>query len=412
MPKKIKDLPHHLRKRTPRGAYFIDISVPPDVRHHYDGQDRLRHSLQTRDLETALVLRNELLRELDLHLAIANLTDPEQSSPAKAYSSAIELYKGADDLALEGLVNEYENDHNLHSNSKQLKKNHPTYAALRDLQKGEGATVNADFSPTLAEVLESFLQRRTDFKESTINGYNSSVEKFGSTIQLASITPSMVNLWVDSVTGSKSNLKGKLISLSMLFKHAKGRGLISPNQANPFIDIDLAGKAPIKKTLPTDPELLSRIVEICPPSHVNLWKVLCYTGTRSGEVKHLEKVEVDGNWYYKVLESKTSNGKDRMVPVHPAIQDIDIAKLPSSSVARRWLSYARGRGDLDGYSLASLHGTRAQFITAMLSHVPERVVAQIVGHATKSITQYYDRFDDLAALTEAILKLPDPFKTA
>jgi integrase len=412
MPKKIKDLPHHLRKRTPRGAYFIDISVPPDVRHHYDGKERLRHSLQTRDLEKALVLRNELLRELDLQLAVANLTDSEESSPSKTFSQALDVYKGEHPEHLENLMNDYELENDLHSNSKQQLRDHPTYAAMRQIQKGEGATVNADFSPTLSEVLESFLQRRTDLKESTINGYNSSVEKFGPTIQLASITPSMVNLWVDSMTLSKSNIKGKLIACSMLFKHAKGRGLISANQANPFIDIDLAGKAPIKKTLPTDPELLSRIVEICPPSHVNLWKVLCYTGIRSGEVKHLKKVEVDNNWYFKVLESKTSNGKDRMVPVHPAIADIELAKLPSSSVARRWLSYARGRGDLDGYSLASLHGTRAQFITAMLSHVPERVVAQIVGHATKSITQYYDRFDDLAALTEAILKLPDPFKTA
>lgn len=359
MSKKIKDLPHHLRKRTPRGAYFIDISVPFDVRQHYDGKERLRHSLQTRDLEKALVMRNDLLRELELHRAIANLSDPEKSSPAKAYSSAIELYRGADDLALEGLINEYENENDLHSSSKQLKKSHPTYAALRDLQKGAGATVSAEFSPTLAEVLEAFLQRRTDLKESTINGYNSAVEKFGPTAQLASITPSSVNLWVDSIAGAKSNIKGKLISLSMLFKHAKGRGLISANQANPFIEIDLAGKAPIKKTVPTDPELLNRIISVCPPSHVNLWKVLSYTGIRSGELKHLEKLEVDGNRYYKVLESKTSSGQNRMVPIHPVIADIDIAKLPTSSVARRWLSYARGRGDLDGYSLASLHGTRA-----------------------------------------------------
>ena len=410
MPKKIKDLPHHLRKRTPRGAYFIDISLPSDVRHHYDGQDRLRHSLQTRDLETALVLRNELLRELDLHLAIANQSDPEQSSSSSIFSKALDVYKDEHPEHLESLMNDYEVENNLHSNSKQQLRDHPRYAAMRQIQKGEGATVNTDFSPTLSEVLESFLQRRTDLKEPTINGYNSSVEKFGPTIQIASITPSMVNLWVDSMTLAKSNIKGKLISLSMLFKHAKGRGLISSNQANPFIDIDLAGKAPIKKTVPTDPKLLNRIISVCPPSHVNLWKLLCYTGMRSGEVKHLKKVEVDGNWYFQVLESKTPNGKDRMIPIHAAIQDIDLSKLPTSSVARRWISYARVRGHLDGCSMASLHGTRAQFITAMLGHVPERVVAQICGHATKSITQYYDRFDDLDALTEAIKLLPDPFK--
>jgi hypothetical protein len=125
--RKTKKYPH-LEKRTAHGSWFVDISVVPELRHFYDGKSRLRHSLGTKDLAKALVMKNQLLREIESRKAIADLSDfnPE-ASPSTAYSNALSKCADASPEALDGLADGYELEHDLYSASNQPVKNHPTY---------------------------------------------------------------------------------------------------------------------------------------------------------------------------------------------------------------------------------------------------------------------------------------------
>jgi len=415
MPKKKKDHLHHLIKRhsSGSGSWFIEASIPESVRHNYNGAKRLRMSLKTKEVDLAIRKRDEILRQLEHFKDIANVTDynPE-GKPADVYSRTLETYATASPDAIEGLLQEYEAENDLHSNSAKLIIDHPRYLALRQLDRGDGIR-RVEFGETIDKILGDFLAFRSDLSASSKNSYGVAVKAFGGHKIMASIKRSDVNRFFDTFVGGKDSVKAKLSSLSMLFIYALNRGIVNEDATNPFQNIDLSNRAVTKKTESMTPELLTRLLEVCPVEYRDFFTLFAYTGIRAAESRSLELVNVDDSKLIKVNVSKTESGK-RLIPMHQNIQGIIVANLPSDIKVRSWLNKARKTGLLDGHSpLIGLHGIRTYWITRMLSvGVQERLVSQMAGHKRKqTITQYYDRPEnDTKQMVESIKLLPDPFQ--
>ena len=392
----------NLEKRTANSTWFVDISLVPSIRQFYDGKTRLRHSLGTKDIRIAISKRNEILREIEGRRAVAELSDfNDQDSPSLAYTKALEAYRNEPPEVLEELEDQYELEHNLHSASKQQAKDHPVYFAMRQLQTN--GKHREEFSATLSEVLDMFLAKRTDLSESSVSSYKVAVNVYGPSTIVSTITRADVNLTVDGITGSKASIKSKLSCLSMLVEYSRNRGMFEEDARNPFDGIDLSDRKAVETTAPMTDELLNHIYSICPESHRSFYRVLAMTGARGGELASLERCEIDGNPFYRVLKSKTKSGL-RVIPIHDSILDVDVTRLPKSSVVAKWLNSAKKRGLLDGYPVAGLHGCRVTFITSLRNAgVDHRIVSTLAGHSSSNITVIYDRGPEASALTQAIL---------
>ena len=250
----------HLEKRTPHGSWFVDISIVPELRHLYDNKTRLRHSLKT------------CIRGLETRRAISDLTDLELSL-STVYTNALDQYAGASSDTLDGLADQYEQQHDLHSSSTQSVTNHPTYAALRQLQTGEKRP--EAFGETLAEVLKAFLAKRKDLSPNSVRSYKTAVSVYGPNVVISQIMLSDVNHWVDNTTGAKASIKSKLSRLSSLWDYCRNRGLVDENMRNPFQGLDVSDRTASKPTELMEPELLNLIMELSPSdAHRDFWRVV------------------------------------------------------------------------------------------------------------------------------------------
>ena len=404
----------HLEKRNANGtgSWFLDISIPKNVRHHYSGRARMRQSLKTVSIEKAIIERNRLLQEMYLHKSIADLSDfnPE-ASPSTAYNKAIETYSAASPEEIDNLVDEYELEHNLHSSSNQPVANHPTYFALRDMQRNDGVR-RTEFGSTLLEALEMFLIKRHDLSKASVRSYKVAVNIYGPDVVISQIALSDVNHWCDRYTGSRSSVKSKLSSLSMIWDFCRNRAMVDENARNPFQGLDLSDRTASKKTEPMTPKLLQRILELAPASHHDFWRVCAMTGCRGAELASLEFQTISGDPFLKVKRSKTESGI-RLIAQHPSIAEVDIDNLVSSDVVRHWLTKTRKAGLLDGYGIAGIHGCRVSFVTSLRdAGVDRRIVSALAGHSSSNVTDRYDAGVQTKVLTEAVLKLPIPWKIA
>jgi integrase len=396
----------HLFQRGGSGPYWLDVSIPPSIRSLYQGKTRLRYSLKTKSVTEAIRLRNIVLRDLEFHKAVAE-DEESKDTPANRYSNALEVYKDAPAEALEALITDYESTHNLHSSSNASVADHPTYFAMLAAERGTTSR-RREFSPTLAEVLVQFIDKRSsDMAKSTVDGYKKAVKKFGEGVHLSDINLLAVTKWLDDVSGGTSTIRGTLICLAQLWEFSRTRGIVLEDSRNPFRGLKVTGRAKVRPTPQMSQEKLREILDFCRPSYADYFMVLAHTGMRSAEVDSLEIVVKDGIRCYSVTKSKTTSGI-RLCPIHPRISNIDITTLPRSMTVRSWLQYSMQQGRLELAEREGLHSLRVNFITSLLSAgVEERLVSRIVGHSAKTITQHYDR-GDLKQLHEAVLQLPDP----
>jgi integrase len=402
----------NLEKRTSNSSWFMDVSLVPSIRQFYDGKSRLRHSLGTKDLKRAISKRNEILREIEGRRAVAELSDfNDQDSPSVAYTKALEAYRNEPTEVLEELEDQYELEHNLHSASKQQPKDHPAYFAMRQLQTN--GKHREEFSATLSEVLDMFLAKRIDLSESSVSSYKVAVNVYGPSTIVSTITRADVNLTVDGIEGSKASIKSKLSCLSMLVEYSRNRGMFDEDARNPFDGIDLSDRKAVEKTPIMTNELLRHIYSICPERHRDFLRVLSMTGCRGGELANLERCEIDGDPFYRVLHSKTKAGV-RVIPIHQSILDVDITRLPKSSVVAKWLNNTRKKGLLKGHNEETgLHGCRTAFVTQLKNKFVDHViVAELAGHSSSNITDRYYAGAEMKALTAAIGLLESPLESS
>ena len=144
--------------------------------------------------------------------------------------------------------------------------------------------------------------------------------------------------------------------------------------------------------------------------------VLLYTGMRVSEFFGIRIADVHLEEHYMVGGNKTKAGKNRIIPIHPAIEDTIATFLRQSKMLGSEYAFAtkNGRkGDKDAlYSYMQRtnsghtpHDTRHTFASqAYLCGMDENIIKRIVGHQLNGVTQQVYIHLGVDALYQELLK--------
>lgn len=254
---------------------------------------------------------------------------------------------------------------------------------------------------TFQQASERFLEEYKQFptngampSDSTIKGYER-VHRLCAPLyerKLIDIKASEYQAFLGSITaGSQSVVRAYL---NMLCRWAVQNEILTNNPAGA-----------LRKTAVTTPKRNPFTVEEVraiwdsPPSDVRtLACVLLYTGMRSGEIftitQRTEQCIVAG--------SKTTAGRERLIPIHPRIKDM-IADVPGNW---RYVSQITAAFE-KAYPGHTPHDCRRTFVTRCLECGIDPVVSRkIVGHAAKDVHEAnYTLLTNQDFLYEQICKL-------
>ena len=152
----------------------------------------------------------------------------------------------------------------------------------------------------------------------------------------------------------------------------------------------------------------------------------CYSGFRPGELIRLKISDIDINNGYIKGGIKTANGKNRIVPIHPLINDIIIkyyneAKKVGSEYLFNDVTKKQGIGLSKDQYLSRFnkvmdtlkfskqftpHCTRHTFITkAKKAGMNEFILKIIVGHKITDLTENVYTHRDINELKKEMLKI-------
>ena len=144
--------------------------------------------------------------------------------------------------------------------------------------------------------------------------------------------------------------------------------------------------------------------------------IQCYTGFRPFELVSIKLEDVDLENMFIVGGMKTESGTDRVVPIHPAIQEIVKNFYSLSKVRGKYLlSCALPRINYSMYALEFTrllpnhkpHDPRKHFITMAKKYkVNDFAIKRIVGHKINDITESVYTERGLDWLKEEICRIP------
>lgn len=132
--------------------------------------------------------------------------------------------------------------------------------------------------------------------------------------------------------------------------------------------------------------------------------IMLYTGMRAGEVINQDPAKVFLDKGYMIGGSKTEAGRDRIIPIHPAVADLVremIVERKDGGTLLYTTLQARMKKILPNHSA---HDTRHTFITQWKKlRLDDMILANIVGHSVASITEaVYTHRDPDTLIEEAV----------
>lgn len=134
--------------------------------------------------------------------------------------------------------------------------------------------------------------------------------------------------------------------------------------------------------------------------------VQLYTGFRPSELLAIRPDNINKDTMSITGGMKTDAGKNRVVPIHPAIENmvLDLQNRMAYETYRRKLAESLERIGLPGHSP---HDLRKTFVTLAKKYkLDEYAIKRIVGHAISDITESVYTERDIEWLHEEISKIP------
>ena len=388
--------------RLKNSVWHINMRIPKHAQAEMR-KTSIHHSLHTSNLHEAIASRDKLI-------ALFSSLRTAGGSSQQQFTSFKDLYKDASTEELENSLIPLQDDIDAY---RALKIEPPganaKYFALRSLQ---GVKPPEAFDYTLSEAKDDYLALVSGQRHyKTITNYHAAVRDFGD-MAINSILKSDVYKWTDKVRESigysrRSNL---LSALSQLWEFAESRDRIDSKSSNPFKGINHGSKNDKQPFDYMPDELLAKILlQMDPVEH--LPALICrLMGTRIEEVFMARHELVEG---VDCLRTgvKTTAGKERLVPIHADLLSevmrwlkggrVLSASKKSAAYSKRFARAKRKVG-IESRSLA-LHSLRVCFVTdAYRAGYSEALVAEIVGHANKTITQHYHRGFEVGKLREVV----------
>ncbi|WP_404928027.1 tyrosine-type recombinase/integrase [Mesorhizobium sp. ORM16] len=401
-----------------RRVWWMDIGIPADVRHAFDGQKRRRTNLQTGDLRTAMERRDQTEREF-----LALFKDIRRGVVKAAAEEVAEL-RGA--LWREAIANPKEHDRDFivglaQDEAERLRARQSTTQAAKAFERGLSGQHPVD------HFLEQFLTE-AQLAAKTANERRGLVRQFAQwakaeELGMLEIDRKAAGRYVQEKIAPRDRSTGKkhLTAVKTYWDYLKRRGHVQ-FEVSPWHDqlepqrgrkgTKEVGERPftteeVKALLYGTPTTATKFDELT--REVVRFGLL--SGMREDEIVSLRVDNViegpdDMGSAFDIAASKTDAGV-RMVPVHPDLMDsvtermkgkkpnallfdeFDDVDRPADTFGKRFNRYRKARGVDDKRvgkrrSLVNFHSTRRWFVSeAERAGHPEATVAVIVGHAEK-----------------------------
>jgi integrase len=280
--------------------------------------------------------------------------------------------------------------------------------------------------------LEPWLATLTANIPRTVAQKRSIVVRFAETFSyLQDVTRKGVQEWVDKPGRRPDTLKKNLSELRGYWEHLKTKAMV-PEDAAPFDKITLP-RLPRKghdalARKPFEPDDVVRLVAEAEKRGLDtladLIRMGMWTGARISELCFLQVGDVHRGWF-QVRDGKTKAAV-RKVPIHSKLKPVlarltkdresgyVLADLPSNKFGDRsgaiGHAFSRLKEDLGFGPAQVFHSIRKTMITQLENaHVPENIVADIVGHEKPRITYgLYSGGASVEVMQDAIEKLTYP----
>lgn len=204
---------------------------------------------------------------------------------------------------------------------------------------------------------------------------------------------------------SKSSIQNDKILMKALYKHALEREIVS-RDLSAFVELPTVG-AKVEKGALSEANIdeLRDLAEGGFP-YADTALILCYTGFRVSELLALTPAAYHPEGQYLQGGMKTAAGRDRVVPIHPAIQPyvgawlekggerIVCGETGEAISAQAYRKFFSRVAEQIGVPQATPHWCRHTAASRMkLYGVDDLAVKRILGHADANITEHYTHVD-------------------
>lgn len=203
---------------------------------------------------------------------------------------------------------------------------------------------------------------------------------------------------VDNEITSLASAKAFKNIIKLLYEYALKNEIVEKDYSD-FIEMPRSSDK--KEKVPFTKDEINLLWKHEGSDPINILLILLYTGMRINELLLMETNNVFLNEMYMVGGLKTSNGKNRIIPIHKKIAPLIEKQLKNQHflfvnsknkpyIYRNVLTSIRTRFDKLNMSHHTIHETRHTFISQSQRLNLDRVsLKKIVGHSTNDITEHY-----------------------
>lgn len=379
-----------------RKCWYARLSIPIELRPHYNGKRELKTTLKTSDRKVAELKAMRLIGEWKLQF------DAIKGNPSAAQALAATILPHP-----EGKTNPdtgmSEKDYAIEAEADKLKDNHKQ--AFYEVALGKA-------TPTLL-YLDKFMQQ-WDVKQKTKDMAKTAIRRVADTFAtLEMISSPLIYQMIDADTNSKATKEKNYGFVRQYFKYLKRMQAYPQEKPNPFENLDIkkaqksspSGKKRVAFKASEVKQLLRAADDKGDNQLVQLIQMAVYTGARIEELCSLKVTnvtKVDGINCLSINDAKTMAG-NREVPIHPSIakliknliKDSKDGYLLTGLTFSKYQQRSNAIGKRFGYLKKKLgfskhhvfHCFRNTVITQLENAgISEGVTADIVGHEKKTIT--------------------------
>lgn len=433
---KVSDYPATTLAKN-KGKYYVLVTIPRELREHFNSRSQLKKSTGTSDLADAKRRQHKISAELYSKLDACKPDPRDVISDLLGWiGDADEIQRLEDKGDLEGVIMSHKYAEDTHDpedpDESAIDLVHEGGARALDVYR-EWKVLQSTKPISSGDVYLSVASREyleTDpyTAVKTMRDCELSLSQFhefAGDIALTSVTPVLIHDYSEHVgqTKSRETVAKKIGYVKRLFDHAVRKGWV---QSNIFLTVKLdkkVGKPRISYEPFTEEELASLFQQDMPDHLRSLFVILVSTGMRLDEAALLnwEDVSEDKNQgvvYFDLTNSIVKNrGSKRRVPVHSALTWIapgrtgqmfpqftrDKDGKAQASASKALMPFIRQVTDQRTKVVHSLRGNFKDMLRD--AGVSKEVNDFITGHGSGDVAGQYGSGPSLKVRQEAVERL-------
>lgn len=425
-----------------KGKYYVLLTIPPELREHFNGRKQLKRSTGTRDLQDARRRQHNISAELYAQLDRCKPDLRDVISDLLGWiGDADEVQRLEDCGDLEGVIMSHKYAEDTHDPERDREESaidlvHAGGAKALEVyrtwkaQKAQGTVASGAVYYSVAA--EEYLATHPYGPEKTKRDCELSLKQFqdfAGDVALSEINAVMIHQYAEHLgqTKSRKTIAKKISYVKRMFDHAVRKGWIP---SNVFIGLVLdkkVGRAKQSYEAFTGEELAKLFAQPMADHLRSLLSVLMATGMRLDEAALLnwEDVKLDTAqdvMYFDLTNAIVKNrGSQRRVPVHSCLDWVKTGKKgqlfpqftrdkdgkAQASASKALMPLIRRVTDDKSKVVHSLRGNFKDMLRD--AGVSKEVNDFITGHASGDVAGAYGDGPSLKVRKEAMERLMLPF---